>query len=321
MQYGFGIDVGGTTVKLGFFDRSGSLLEKWEIATHTENGGAAILPEIAEAVKSCMAQHGTAPQDVMGIGIGVPGPVDADGNVNCCVNLGWGVFNLHQALGALTGLPVKAGNDANVAALGEYWKGGGAGSRSLLLVTLGTGIGGGIVLDGEILNGAHGVGGEVGHITVNREETRFCTCGKRGCAEQYASARGIVRLAKEYLSSSETPSRMRAYPALSAKDVFACAAQGDEPARAVLERVYDYLGAALADACCVCDPELVILGGGVSKAGQPLLEGVQRHFVQYMFHACKGTRFALATLGNDAGIYGCFRLVLDCFGAARETAR
>jgi glucokinase len=178
------------------------------------------------------------------------------------------------------------------------------------------------VLDGEILNGAHGVGGEVGHITVNREETRFCTCGKRGCAEQYASARGIVRLAKEYLSSSETPSRMRAYPALSAKDVFACAAQGDEPARAVLERVYDYLGAC-AGGCLLC-----LRSGAGHSRGEAFPKPGSRCWRAYSgilystcSTPCKGTRFALATLGNDAGIYGCFRLVLDCFGAARETAR
>ncbi len=177
MKYGFGIDVGGTTVKLGLFDETGALLEKSEIPTRTENGGEAILPDIAAAVKACMDAHGLSGADMLGIGIGVPGPVADDGTVNRCVNLNWGVFNLHETLGALTGLRVKAGNDANCAALGEYWKGGGVGSSSALFVTLGTGIGGGIILGGRVLAGAHGVGGEVGHITVSAPEKHAGTCG------------------------------------------------------------------------------------------------------------------------------------------------
>ncbi|MBQ2204004.1 MAG: ROK family protein, partial [Oscillospiraceae bacterium] len=196
MKYAFGVDVGGTTVKLGFFEETGRLLTRWEIPTRPENGGSAILPEIAAAIEDCLARHGVEKSEVRGVGIGVPGPVDDDGNVNRCVNLNWGVFNLHQTLGALTGLPVKAGNDANVAALGEYYDGGGKGSRSMLMVTLGTGVGGGFIWNGQILNGAHGVGCEIGHLTVDRSpEALPCTCGKRGCAEQYASARALGRLA------------------------------------------------------------------------------------------------------------------------------
>lgn len=309
MRYGFGIDVGGTTVKLGFFDETGELVKKWEIPTRTAQGGRQILPDIAKSVEQCLAAQAVSPRQVLGIGIGVPGPVDAEGNVNRCVNLNWGVFNLHRALGELTGLPVKAGNDANVAALGEHWAGGGKGCSSSLLVTLGTGVGGGIVLDGQILNGAHGVGGEIGHIVVNREETRRCTCGKRGCVEQYASATGIVNMARDFLQNSTAPSALRTSGDFSCKEVFDCAAGGDSVAQAVLEQAYAYLGEAIADACCICDPELVILGGGVSRAGEPLLRGVEAQFRQRMFHACAGTRFALAKLGNDAGIYGGFRLI------------
>lgn len=317
LHYGFGVDVGGTTVKLGFFEETGKLLEKWEIPTRTADGGQRILPDIAEAIHGCLARANLAPAQVMGVGIGVPGPVDDDGNVNRCVNLNWDVFNLHAALGALTGLRIKAGNDANVAALGEHWAGGGKGCCSSLLVTLGTGVGGGIVLNGKILGGAHGVGGEIGHIVVNRDEPRYCTCGKRGCVEQYASATGIVNMAKASLRGCSAPSALRGLEAISCKDVFDCAAAGDEVAQAVLEQAYAYLGEAIADACCICDPELVILGGGVSRAGEPLLRGVEAHFRRFMFHACKDTRFALATLGNDAGIYGGFRLI----SGADEQAR
>lgn len=310
MKYGFGVDVGGTTVKLGLFNEAGELLEKWEIPTHTENGGAAILPDIADAIAACVKRHNIADADLLGIGIGVPGPVAEDGTVNRCVNLNWGIFNLHEALGALTGLPVKAGNDANCAALGEYWKGGGMGCSSALFVTLGTGIGGGVILNGKVLSGAHGVGGEIGHITVSAPDKHPCTCGKRGCIEQYASANGIVRVTRERLALTDAASSLRSYEALTCKDVFYAASGGDRFAKETLELVFDYLGEALASACCVCDPERIILGGGVSKAGPYLLEMVQRHFEMHMFHACKGTEFSLAALGNDAGMYGAFRLLL-----------
>ena len=313
MKYAFGIDVGGTTVKLGFFTQDGVLLEKWEIPTRPENGGSAILPDIARSIEDCLARRSLSKAEVLGLGIGVPGPVDDDGNVNRCVNLNWGVFNLHQALGALTGLPVKAGNDANVAALGEYHDGGGKGSRSMLMVTLGTGIGGGFIWNGQILNGAHGVGCEIGHLCVDLSpEAEPCTCGKRGCAEQYASARALGRQARRALEAQpERPSLLRQAEELSARTVFAAAAQGDALARELLDRVYDLLGLTIAGGCCMVDPELVVLGGGMSKAGQVLLDGVEPRFQHHMFHACKGTKFALAQLGNDAGIYGSFHLALS----------
>lgn len=310
MKYGFGVDVGGTTVKLGLFNENGDLIENRELPSRTENSGAAILPDIASAVAACAERRALADADLLGIGIGVPGPVAGDGTVNRCVNLNWGVFNLHNALGALTGLPVKAGNDANCAALGEYWRGGGVGSESALFVTLGTGIGGGVILGGKVLNGAHGVGGEIGHITVSAPDKHPCTCGKRGCIEQYASANGIVRVTRERLAATEEPSCLREIENLTCKDVFSAAEGGDRFAAAALEQVFDYLGEALASACCVCDPERIILGGGVSKAGAYLLDGVKRHFEKHMFHACKGTEFSLAVLGNDAGMYGAFRLLL-----------
>ena len=310
MKYGFGVDVGGTTVKIGLFGQTGTLLEGFEIPTHTDNGGERILPEIAEAISGVLARRKIAREDVEGIGIGVPGPVAPDGTVNRCVNLNWGVFNLHKDLNALTGLRVKAGNDANCAALGEHWKGGGMGCRSTVFVTLGTGIGGGVILDGEILGGAHGVGGEIGHITVNAPDRYPCTCGKRGCVEQYASANGIVRMTKERLAASNEETTLRGKENLTCKDVFQAAKSGDRFAESVLEQAFDYLGEALASACCVADPERIILGGGMSKAGEYLLERVERHFKNYMFHACKGTEFSLATLGNDAGMYGAYRLLI-----------
>ena len=184
MKYGFGIDLGGTTVKIAYFDENGTMLEKWEIPTVTAEGGKQILPDIAASIREFLDANNIADTAVLGIGIGVPGPVDGKGVVNKCVNLGWGVFSIAEELSALTGFPVKAGNDANVAAMGEFWKGGGQGYSNMVLATLGTGVGGGIVIDGRLLYGAHGAGAEIGHMVLNRDETAVCGCGKKGCVEQ-----------------------------------------------------------------------------------------------------------------------------------------
>lgn len=311
MKYGFGVDLGGTTVKIAYFDATGTLLEKWEIPTVTENGGKKILPDIAASVGAYLNKRQISTEEVLGIGIGVPGPVLPDGTVNRCINLGWGVFNIEKELQALTGLPVKAGNDATVAALGECWKGGGRGCNSMVLVTLGTGVGGGIVLGGKVVHGAHGAGGEIGHIVIEPEEKEVCGCGNRGCAEQYCSATGVVRMAKRYLAQNRKPSVLREQERLTSKDVFDAAARNDEAALEILEQVYDRMAHFLAQVCNTVDPEAVVLGGGVSKAGQPLLEGIQKYFARYAFHGVTGVRFALAELGNDAGAYGAFKLVLD----------
>ena len=315
MKYGFGIDVGGTTVKLAYFDETGKLLDKWEIPTVTAGGGKQILPDIAAAVESYLKKNGIPGSSVIGIGIGVPGPVSREGVVNRCVNLGWGVFNIEQALSALTGMQVKAGNDANVAALGECWKGGGKGCSNMVMATLGTGVGGGIIIDGKVLYGTHGAGGEIGHMVLNKQEREACGCGKHGCVEQYCSATGVVRIAKRYLENSREPSILRSTSVLTAKDVFDAGKNGDPAAQAILEQVYAYMGEFLANICNVVDPEVVVLGGGVSKAGAVLLEGAKRHFDKWVFHGAREVRFALATLGNDAGAYGAFKLVLDsCWG-------
>ena len=293
MRYGFGIDLGGTTVKLAFFTQSGEMLTKWEIPTVTENNGQRILPDIAAAVLGYLEKENIAKSEVLGIGIGVPGPVDANGFVPACDNLGWRNVDVVEQLSSLTGLPVKAGNDANMAALGECWKG--SGCDNMVLVTLGTGVGGGIIINGKPLVGRNGAAGEIGHLVMNREETLVCGCGKKGCAEQYCSATGLVRMAKDYKT---------------AKDVFDAANAGDEKAQAVLEQYYALLSELIANVCIVLNPEKVVIGGGVSKAGQPLLDGIARHFTKYIYHSSKDVEFALASLGNDAGAYGAFKLLL-----------
>lgn len=308
MEYGFGVDLGGTTAKIACFDKDGVMQDKWEIPSRTEENGAHILPDIAQSLQTYCRDHGIT--QVMGIGIGVPGAVTDDGVVNRCINLGWGKCNVAKALSELTGFYVVAGNDATVAALGECRKGGGKGHKNVVMITLGTGVGGGIVAGGKLLYGTNGAGGEIGHMVLNRQETEACNCGKRGCVEQYCSATGIVRMAKAYLADSQKDAALRGKD-FTCKDVFDFAARGDEVSRAVLEQVYGYLGEFIANICCVVDPEIVVLGGGVSKAGETLLEGVKRHFARYAYHACQDTEFALATLGNDAGVYGAFQMLLD----------
>lgn len=305
----FGVDLGGTTVKLGLFDRDGNVLDKWEIPTRKEENGRQILPDIAQTIKDKMNEKGYSDQDVMGVGIGVPGPVDNAGTIYKAANLGWGVMNINEELGALTGLTVKAGNDANVAALGEMWKGGGRGYCNMVAVTLGTGVGGGIIVDGRLLAGATGAGGEIGHIHVDDEEQDACGCGNHGCLEQYASATGIVRLAKRALQQSGQDSVLR-NGEISAKTVFDAVKAGDALAMEIAEKFGEYLGKGLAAVAAVVNPEIFVIGGGVSKAGPVLLDYIEKYYKPYVFHGSRDAKFALATLGNDAGIYGAARLVL-----------
>ena len=245
------------------------------------------------------------------MGIGIPGPVDENGEIACAVNLHWGRKNIEKELAELTGLVVKAGNDANVAALGEMWKGGGQGSKNLILVTLGTGVGGGIIVNEKMVTGAHGAGGEIGHASVEMEEEEACNCGNKGCLEQYASATGIARLARRAMASGQEESVLRSMENVTAKDVFDAYKDGDALAAKVVDQFARYLGNALAIFSCVADPDVIVIGGGVSKAGQVLIDCVEKYFRQYAFTACKDTKIKLATLGNDAGIYGAAKLILS----------
>ena len=310
MKYVFGVDIGGTTVKLGFFDTEGNILEKWEIPTRKELGGKYILPDIAESITDKLMEKGITKEEVVGVGVGVPGPVDADGVVFKAVNLGWDIFSVSNTLGDLINLPVKAGNDANVAALGEMWKGGGKGHDDLVAVTLGTGVGGGIIVQGKLLAGATGAGGEIGHIHVEDNEEDRCGCGKKGCLEQYGSATGIVRIANRVLAATDEASVLREGE-LTAKSVCDAAKAKDAVAIKVMEQFGAYLGRGLAAIACVVNPEVFVIGGGVSKAGEMLFDYIRPHYEKYVFHGSKNTKFALATLGNDAGIVGAARLVLE----------
>ena len=312
-EYAFGIDLGGTTAKIGLFTTSGALLEKWEVATDTSNAGEHILENLAAAVLGKIKEKSIQPEQVEGVGIGVPGPVlDSSIVPIVCANLGgWGERNVSAQLsGLLDGLKVLVGNDANVAALGEIWMGAAKGAKNAVMITLGTGVGGGVVVNGKVIDGVHGAGGEIGHITVNRHETAVCGCGKRGCLEQYSSATGVVRCMKKLLDENpDTPCVLRGTE-FAAKDVFDAARNGDALAAREVDEMSDTLGMALANIASTVDPEAFLVGGGVARAGDVLFAPLNKHFQEYAFKSCRETPIKQASLGNDAGIYGAVRLIV-----------
>ncbi|WP_099466960.1 ROK family glucokinase [Konateibacter massiliensis] len=309
-QYAFGIDIGGTTIKCGLFETTGQLVDKWEIPTRKENDGSYILEDIAETIAFKMERRKIDKTNVAGIGVGVPGPVLKDGTVVKCVNLGWDVINVAKELEKKTGLLVKVQNDANVAALGEMWQGGGKGYQNLVMVTLGTGVGGGIIIEGKVLGGADGAGGEIGHINMRQDETEYCGCKSKGCLEQYASATGVVHLAREELSANRLETVLKNDENLSAELIFNVAKAGDKLALLIADKTASYLGRGLAQIGCIVNPEIFVIGGGMAKAGDILLDAVKKHYSKNVFHAAANTEFAFAQLGNDAGMYGSVQLLL-----------
>lgn len=309
----FGIDVGGTTVKIGLFTaEDAKLVDSFEIPTRKEDEGSHILPDICEAIDAKLVEKKITRENLVGVGIGIPGPITKDGTVLNCVNLGWGIFNVEEKLSQmLGGVKVKAGNDANVAALGETWQGGGRGFEDLILVTLGTGVGGGVIIGGKIVTGSNGAAGEIGHIpAVYGENAEVCGCGKKGCLETVGSATGIVRETKKLLAKSSDDSALRKLDEITCKDIFDAAKDGDKLALEEVDQLAQYLGNAIAGIAAVTNPQVIVIGGGVSKAGKFLLDKIEENFNNNAFHATKNAKFALATLGNDAGMYGAAALII-----------
>lgn len=311
MRYCFGVDLGGTTVKMGVFTEHGQNIAKWEIKTRTENAGKAILPDIAASISEKVDELELIKDNILGVGIGIPAPVTADGCIPGAVNLGWGPRSIKNDLEALCGFKVAVGNDADMAALGEMWLGGGKGAENMLMVTLGTGVGGGIIEAGQPVTGGHGGGGEIGHITVNYNETEKCGCGRTGCLEMYTSATGIVRLARRRLEKDDAETVLRSFDTLSAKKVFDAVKADDAVAIEIAEEFGCILGRALANIAATCDPAIFVIGGGVSKAGEVLLDFIKKPFKEHAYYVNANTEFALAELGNDAGICGAAKLILD----------
>ncbi len=314
-KYIYGIDLGGTTVKMGLFDNEGNIIDKWEIVTRKEDNGSQILPDIAASVKDKNSEKNIAIEEIEGIGIGVPGPVTEDGRVLKCANLGWGVLSVTDELGRLTGISkVKAGNDANVAALGEQWRGGGRGFDSIVMVTLGTGVGGGVIQNGKILTGSNGAAGEIGHLKVNPHETATCGCGGHGCLEQYSSATAIMRHARKLVSETEEESYLRQFETekITGREIFDAYKADDNLAKQVVKRFAEYLGLGLANVAAVVDTQAFVIGGGVSKNGQVVIDVISGEYEKNVaLFALKGKEFRLAELGNDAGMYGAVRMVME----------
>ena len=310
MRYCMGVDIGATSVKLGLFETEGRLLDKWEIPTRKENHGEQILPDVAASILEKLEERKIRREDVAGVGMGIPAPVDSEGVVQQTANIGWGYKEVTRELRELLdGMRVEAGNDADVAAMGEMWLGAGRGEKNIVMVTLGTGVGGGVIVNGHMLVGQHGAGGEIGHICVNREEKEACGCGLHGCLEQYASATGIAKLARKALDGEHEETVLCGEP--SAKDVFDAVKAGDAFAIGIADEFGRYLGEALASIATVVDPAVFVIGGGVSKAGPVLIPFVEKAFQKKAFFANKDTKIVLAELGNDAGICGAARLILN----------
>ena len=303
MKYCFGVDIGGTFVKLGLFTTEGELLDKWQIPTRREDASSHILPDIAAAIAAKMEEKGISKDDVTGIGFGTPGPVTEDGVAVCPANLDWVNKPVAKELTELTGFPSRGGNDVNVAGLGEMWVGGARGYKNVVVVPIGTGLGAAIIVDGKIITGTRGAAGEVGHIHIDDDCEVPCGCGAQGCVEQYSSATALVRMAKKAVASGAETS-LRELDVITAKDVIDAAKAGDKVADQIFDKFCDCLGYSLAATAAVIDPEIFIIGGGVSKAGQVLVDRVQAYFVKYAWPGIRGIKFALAELGNDAGIYG-----------------
>lgn len=315
-QWIAGVDLGGTTTKIAFITMDGEIVHKWEIPTDNANEGQNITVNIAESINDKLHELGEKKDKLIGIGMGAPGPVDYEtGIILNVVNLGWkDNYPLKDSLEAAAGLPAAIENDANCAALGEMWKGAGSGAKDLVCVTLGTGVGGGVIANGNIVQGVNGAAGEIGHITSIPFDGAPCNCGKTGCLETVASATGIVRLATEELlkgeSDGELAQTFAANGKITAKDVFDSARNNDSVALKVIGEVSFYLGFALANIANTLNPEKIVLGGGVSKAGDILLNAVKENFAKYAFLSVrKSTKLAVATLGNDAGVLGAAWLI------------
>ena len=301
----FGVDIGGTTCKAGVFTSKGELLEKWEFKTDTSNHGTDILSHVAEQLNHKIQQLQMDPSKILGIGLGVPGPVSSTGVVHGCVNLGWKEKDVIQELKALINYPVRVGNDASLAALGELYAGSGMGKHSLLMLTLGTGVGGGLVYQNHIIHGAHGAAGEIGHMIVNPKEREHCNCGRRGCLEQYVSATGICRMADHLMSEYRDIHTSLDQEHLDTRTIFEAAQNQDGIGVLVVEKFGHILGTALANLAVIYDPEMIVLGGGVSNAGEYLLNLATFNFKEKVFEPCSQVEIQIAKLGNDAGIYGC----------------
>lgn len=300
-KYLLGIDVGGTEVKMGAFDFQGNNLFKWAITTDRSDSGKNIIPDIAASIRKELNDRSIPLKDISYAGMGVPGAVSDGKHVNKCVNLGWDLVDVSGDLGKLLDdMPVVVGNDANTAALGEIWQGAAMGYDSMVLLTIGTDIGGAVIIDGKCVNGAFGGGGEIGHMIINTSETHAHGCGKKGCFGYYASGTGLSIMGTDKLGKEVT-----------AKDVIDLTKAGDETAKEVFEEYCRIFGRGCAIVSCVVEPQVIVLGGGVSKAGEMLSSNIKKYFEEYAFHSALDTEIVCSKLMNDSGIFGGAKMALQ----------
>lgn len=312
-----GIDLGGTTAKFGIINSEGEIQTKWSIQTDIRDGGSHIVTDIIESINSKLESFKMDADDFIGIGMGSPGTVNREaGTVIGAFNLNWKTLqDLKGPIEAKTGIPFHIDNDANVAALGEQWAGAGNNEPNVAFITLGTGVGGGLISDGNLLHGAIDAAGEIGHVTVE-PGGYSCTCGKDGCLEQYASATGVVRIARDmaekYAGESKLKYEIDDGQSVDSKRIFDLAKAGDDLAVRVVDRFVHYLALALGNVGNLLNPSTIVLGGGVSKAGEFLVEKVNKEIKPFLFETIREvTKVKIAELGNDAGIIGAASLVLN----------
>ncbi len=312
-----GIDIGGTTIKLAFIDKEGTIVHKWEIITRTAENGLHIVSDIGKSVRAKLEEWQDG--NLVGVGMGAPGPVNFEnGSIYVAVNIGWRDFPLKELLEKELGIPAVVDNDANVASFGEFWKGAGKGTNDLVCITLGTGVGGGVITNKHLVHGISGAAGELGHITVQPEGGAPCNCGKTGCVETIASATGIVRLALEKIKEKPDSGLSLVFNEkglITSKDVVDCAIGGDQASQDVLDEVAKYLGLAAANVGNIINPDIIVIGGGVSKAGDIILKPIEKYFKQFAFpRVAESTEIKVASLGNDAGVIGAAGLIMQQLG-------
>ncbi len=304
-KYIYGFDIGGTSIKIGLFNLSGELIEKWEINTNITNKGVYILEDIYESIK----KHQVQLKDVLGYGFGVPGPI-VNGIIIKGINLPWENYDLKKEFYKyIKNDLIFVENDANVAVLGETWQGAAKGYKNSAMITVGTGVGGGIVVNSKVIDGTHGSAGEIGHIRVVHENGLLCNCGSVGCLETVASATGIKNMFTQMHQTTNLSTKLK--DNYSAKDIFDAAKEGDLLSLAVVEKTSYYLGYACQILSLVTNPDIIIIGGGVAKSGMFFIDKIRKHFQQTAFNSVKDTIIVLAQLGNDAGIYGAASLVVN----------
>lgn len=311
--YAFGVDLGGNAIKIGLFQTTGHLVEKWTIPARLEDRGSHLLGDVVDAIRTKMEARSLTWDAVEGVGMGVPGPVDQDGTVLRCVNLGWDILNIPKAVRELEPAieKLKVANDVNAATLGEMWQGGAQWNNSAVMVTLGVGIGSGIVVDNKVFVGSTGAAGEIGHMCVNPQETRRCTCGNYGCLEQYCSDTGLVHTTQQILEEMPQTASVLRETEITPQAICEAAKKNDPVATEVLDRFGQLMGLALTAVACTVNPQVFVIGGPLSQGGMLILKPIETYFRRYAFHAFRNTPFVLAELGDDAGIYGSVRMLFD----------